>query len=77
MNELRQEEKAMNKTGKPQNTTPASINDRIAGLAYQLWEKGGHLAGHDLEYWLQAEKRIRAATRPTSQSELSHQHQPH
>jgi hypothetical protein len=46
--------------------------DEIADLARQLWERGGHQSGRDLEYWLQAERDVLArrngpsSTRPSA-----------
>lgn len=34
-------------------------------LAYQLWNKAGCRQGHDLEYWLQAEKQLISALAPS------------
>jgi hypothetical protein len=39
--------------------------DQIASLAYRLWDKGGRTLGRDLDYWLQAEKQLMDASRPS------------
>jgi hypothetical protein len=44
--------------------------EEIAAKAYQLWEQGGRCAGHDLEYWLQAENLLCTAPVRASQSPL-------
>lgn len=33
----------------------------IGVAAYQMWEKAGHPPGRDLQFWLDAEKQLRAA----------------
>ncbi len=35
------------------------IQDRIRLLAFELYEQRGHLAGHELEDWLQAEAEVK------------------
>ena len=42
-------------------------NNEIARVAYQLWEEHGHPLGRDVEFWLEAETRIRA--RPSAQGQ--------
>ena len=34
------------------------LHTRIAMRAYQLFEEGGRMQGHDLENWLQAEQEV-------------------
>ena len=34
------------------------LDEEIRRLAYELYEKGGHVPGKELEYWLEAEKII-------------------
>jgi hypothetical protein len=46
----------MNTTIKTEQTRPT--HEQVAVLAYQIWKKGGCPHGHDLEYWLQAEKQL-------------------
>ena len=36
--------------------------DEVAQRAYQLWQAAGRSIGRDLEYWLQAEAELLAAT---------------
>jgi Protein of unknown function (DUF2934) len=40
------------------STTHESMEDEIRSLAYQLYCEGGYQNGRDVEYWLQAEKRV-------------------
>jgi hypothetical protein len=35
-------------------------HEQVALLAYQLWTKAGCQYGHDVDYWLQAEKQLNA-----------------
>ena len=42
--------------------SPNGIQARIAALAYQFYEQRGREPGHELEDWIQAEKRILAET---------------
>ncbi|HEY3864161.1 MAG TPA: DUF2934 domain-containing protein [Verrucomicrobiae bacterium] len=35
--------------------------DEIASSAYDLWESGGRPSGRDMEYWLQAEAKLKTA----------------
>jgi len=37
-----------------------NIEDEIAKVAYDLWEKGGRKPGKDLENWLEAERIVKA-----------------
>ncbi len=37
-----------------------SLYNEIAKVAYELYEKGGRHSGRDLEYWLEAERIVRA-----------------
>jgi hypothetical protein len=32
---------------------------RVHDLAHQLWEKQGRPTGHELDHWLEAERRLR------------------
>jgi hypothetical protein len=32
-------------------------------VAYQMWQTAGHPAGSDLQFWLDAEKQLRASTK--------------
>jgi len=40
---------------------PQVGHDEIARLARRIWEQQGQKSGHDLEYWLQAERQLRSA----------------
>jgi hypothetical protein len=42
-------------------TTPT--RDEIAALAYAIYERGGRVAGRDIENWLQAEAELRTERR--------------
>lgn len=53
----------MNTTEQP--TPSKTSHEQIAALAYQLWEQGGRVSGHDQEYWFQAEKQLKVACAPT------------
>jgi len=55
----------MQTISKQEKATNKPIHDRIASLAYQLWEIGGRKPGRDLEYWLQAEKQLMDVSRPS------------
>jgi hypothetical protein len=46
----------MNTTIKAGQIRPTQ--EQVSVLAYQIWEKGGCQLGHDLEYWLLAEKQL-------------------
>ena len=39
-------------------TADKSNHEEIAEVAYQFWDKAGRQEGHDLEYWLKAEKQF-------------------
>lgn len=39
------------------------IKSEIAVVAYHLWEKAGHPASRDLQFWLDAEAQLRAAAK--------------
>jgi len=38
----------------------------VSRVAYQLWENAGRPAGRDLEFWLEAETRVRASAQQAS-----------
>jgi hypothetical protein len=38
--------------------SPEGLHARIAALAYQLYEQRGREEGHDVEDWLDAERKI-------------------
>jgi hypothetical protein len=48
----------MNTSIKTEQNKPT--HEQVSLLAYQLWKKGGSQNGHDLEYWLQAERQLNA-----------------
>src|SRR6266705_2095195 len=48
----------------PQNQTKAA-GEKIAGVAYTLWERAGRPSGRDEEFWLEAERQIAAAREPS------------
>ena len=53
------ESSASNPGSKPSHKTASpELQARIAERAYNLYEKRGHQAGHDLEDWLQAEREV-------------------
>jgi hypothetical protein len=39
-----------------------SDESNVSRVAYQLWEDAGRPVGRDLEFWLAAEAKVRAAT---------------
>ena len=43
---------------RPVEDIPPQVKQRIAELAYQLYEKRGKQPGHELEDWLEAERRV-------------------
>jgi hypothetical protein len=43
-------------------TPPHEIYDQIARTAYELFERRGLMHGHDVEDWLEAERRITTQT---------------
>jgi Protein of unknown function (DUF2934) len=46
------------------NEHAVSIKESEIGVvAYQMWEKAGHPAGRDLQFWLDAERQLRAAAK--------------
>ena len=48
----------------PEKQTEEANPSRIAELAYRLYEERGRRAGHELEDWLEAERRISAQPNP-------------
>ena len=51
------------------STTENSVGvteSQIGVAAYKLWESAGHPSGRDLEFWLNAEKQLRAASKAAS-----------
>ncbi len=45
--------------------------DQISRLAYDLWEKAGRPSGRDTEFWLEAEKQLRAASGTSEKPKLA------
>jgi hypothetical protein len=48
----------------PEKHTEEANPSRIAELAYRLYEERGRQAGHELEDWLEAERRVSAQPNP-------------
>ena len=57
----------MNATVQPKQTETKPNHDQIALLAYGLWERNGCKPGHDLDYWLEAEKQVNGSNRSALQ----------
>jgi hypothetical protein len=52
-----------------QNTIEHSVRvkeSEIGAVAYRMWEKAGHPAGRDLQFWLDAEAQLRAVAKAAS-----------
>ena len=45
--------------GYQSNLTPAELTERTRKLAQEIFERRGREPGHELEDWLEAEKRIK------------------
>lgn len=41
--------------GKKSSSAKESVQDKIARVAYELYEKSGRVHGKDIEHWLEAE----------------------
>lgn len=41
--------------GKKSSSAKESVQDKIARVAYELYEKSGRIHGKDTEHWLEAE----------------------
>ncbi len=41
--------------GKKSSSAKESVQDKIARVAYELYEKSGRIHGKDIEHWLEAE----------------------
>ena len=39
-------------------SSPDGLQEKIARRAYQLYEEGGSVNGHDMDHWLKAERAI-------------------
>ena len=46
-------------------SSPDGLQEKIARRAYQLYEEGGCVNGHDMDHWLKAEREILKA-RPSA-----------
>jgi hypothetical protein len=44
---------------------------RVHDLAQQLWEKQGRPKGHELDHWLEAERRLRAELQASDAADKS------
>jgi hypothetical protein len=44
-------------------TTPQASSDEIAKVAFELFERRGRIAGHELDDWLEAERIVKARRR--------------
>jgi hypothetical protein len=42
-------------SGKKSSSVKESVQDKIARVAYELYEKSGCIHGKDIEHWLEAE----------------------
>lgn len=49
-----------------QRLFPSARDRQIKMRAHELWEQAGRPAGHDLDFWLQAEREIRGPSDETS-----------
>ncbi len=49
---------------------------RVHDLAHQLWEKQGRPKGHELDHWLEAERRLRAELRASDTADKSKKEKP-
>ncbi len=45
-----------------------NIQDKIAKVAYELWEKSGRILGREVENWLEAERIVMARHRELNKS---------
>jgi hypothetical protein len=50
----------------------AVSQSEIAAVAYHLWERAGHPASRDLQFWLEAEAQLRAAAKPAATPPVAH-----
>ncbi len=44
--------------GKKSSPSKESVHDKIARVAYELYEKSGCVHGRDVEHWLEAEMMV-------------------
>jgi hypothetical protein len=47
------------------------LDSSLHDLAHQLWEKQGCAKGHELDHWLEAERRLRAELRASDAADKS------
>jgi len=52
----------------PRHQNTSTQHDEIASIAAGLWEQAGRPAGRDLEFWLNAERRVLAAQQAKANS---------
>ena len=43
-------------TSKKSSPAKESVQDKIARVAYELYEKSGYVQGRDVEHWIEAER---------------------
>jgi hypothetical protein len=43
-------------TSKKSSPSKVSVQDKIARVAYELYEKSGYVHGRDVEHWIEAER---------------------
>jgi hypothetical protein len=43
-------------TSKKSSPSKESVQDKIARVAYELYEKSGYVHGRDVEHWIEAER---------------------
>jgi DUF2934 family protein len=43
-------------TSKKSSPAKESVQDKIARVAYELYEKSGYVHGRDVEHWIEAER---------------------
>lgn len=44
-------------------TDPETVQEEIRAIAYQLFCEGGCEHGHDIEHWIEAERRVHDRSR--------------
>jgi DUF2934 family protein len=47
------------------------LYEKIAQLAYELYEKSGKIGGRELDHWLEAEKMIKESVRLNSDTKIA------
>jgi len=53
----------------PASRPDVPSRESVARLAHELWEASGCPCGRDVEFWLEAERRLREDSRPVPRSE--------